>query len=169
MEENRTTAGKMPLRNAVCCFLGALIWGTAFVAQRIGSGEISVSAFVGLRFLMGFVVLLPLVVARERMRRRRIAQGDRMVEPVDHRQSVIGGMVCGVVLMAASWLQQAAIPHVSVGKAGFLTALYIIMVPILSFLFTRRSKAKVWVSAAISAVGLYFLCMKSNESFGIGT
>ena len=133
MEENRTTAGKMPLRNAVCCFLGALIWGTAFVAQRIGSDEIPVSAFVGIRFLMGFVVLLPLVIARERMRRRRIAQGDRTVEPVDHRQSVIGGMVCGVVLMAASWLQQAAIPHVSVGKAGFLTALYIIMVPILSF------------------------------------
>ena len=169
MVKNKTTAGKMPLRNAVCCFLGALIWGTAFVAQRIGSDEISVSAFVGLRFLMGFVVLLPLVIARERMRRRRIAQGDRTVEPVDHRQSVIGGMVCGVVLMAASWLQQAAIPHVSVGKAGFLTALYIIMVPILSFLFTRRSKAKVWVSAAISAVGLYFLCMKPNESFGIGT
>ena len=168
MEENRTTAGKMPLRNAVCCFLGALIWGTAFVAQRIGSDEIPVSAFVGIRFLMGFVVLLPLVIARERMRRRRIAQGDRTVEPVDHRQSVIGGMVCGVVLMAASWLQQAAIPHVSVGKAGFLTALYIIMVPSLSFLFTRRSKAKVWVSAAISAVGLYFLCMKPNESFGIG-
>ena len=81
MEENRTTAGKMPLRNAVCCFLGALIWGTAFVAQRIGSDEIPVSAFVGIRFLMGFAVLLPLVIARERMRRRRIAQGDRTVEP----------------------------------------------------------------------------------------
>ena len=168
MEEKQTSAGKMPFRNAVSCFLGALIWGTAFVAQRIGSDEISAMTFVGLRFLMGFAVLLPLVIVRERLRGKRILQKDRTVEPVDHRQSVRGGIVCGIALVTASWLQQVAIPYVPVGKAGFLTALYIIIVPILSFFFTRRSRARVWIAAAISAVGLYFLCMKPGESFHIG-
>lgn len=168
MGESNAAAGKMPLRNAVCCFLGALIWGTAFVAQRIGSDEISASTFVGLRFLMGFAILLPLVIVRNRARNKRILQGDRRVEPVDHRQSVRGGIVCGTALVIASWLQQMAIPHVAVGKSGFLTALYIIMVPILSFLLTRRSSARVWIAAAIAAGGLYFLCMKPGESFGFG-
>lgn len=168
MEETTVTAGKMPLRNAVSCFLGALIWGTAFVAQRIGSDEINATTFVGLRFLMGFAVLLPLVIARECARRKRRAQGDQRVPEVDHRMSLRGGIVCGIALVSASWLQQAAIPYVAVGKAGFLTALYIILVPVLSFVFTRRSSLRVWIAAAIAAGGLYFLCMKPGESFTIG-
>lgn len=159
---------RMPFRNALCCFLGALIWGTAFVAQSIGGDEISALAFVGIRFLMGFVILLPLVIVRSRMRRKRIEQGDHTVEEPDHRMAVVGGLVCGTALMGASVLQQAAIPNVAVGKAGFLTALYIIIVPVLSLIFTRRSQLKVWIAAVIAAGGLYFLCMKPGESFSLG-
>lgn len=158
----------MPLRNAVYCFLGALIWGTAFVAQSVGGEEIDAMTFVGLRFLMGAAVLLPLLIVRGRMRERRILQGDRTVSRPDHRKAVRGGILCGIALLVASWLQQVAIPQVTVGKAGFLTALYIILVPVLSFLFTRRSSAKVWVAAAIALVGLFFLCVQPGESLSIG-
>lgn len=158
----------MPLGNAVCCFLGALIWGTAFVAQSVGGEEINAMTFVGLRFLMGAVVLSPLLILRRRGRARRILQGDRTIEVPDRKRTWKGGIVCGIALLLASWLQQAAIPHVTVGKAGFLTALYIILVPILSFLVTRRSSAKIWIGAGVAAVGLFFLCMKPGESFSIG-
>ncbi len=168
MEDAAQTAGKMPLRNAVYCFLGSLIWGTAFVAQQVGGDEIPALAFVGQRFLMGCIVLLPLVAMRKRARKKRRDQGDLHAEEPDHRQAVIGGIVCGTALMVASVLQQAAIAHVAVGKAGFLTALYIIMVPMLSLIFTRRSSAKVWIAAVIAAAGLYCLCSKAGESFSIG-
>ncbi len=167
-ENAAQTAGRMPLRNAVYCFLGSLIWGTAFVAQRVGGDEIPALAFVGQRFLMGCIVLLPLVAMRRRARKRRRQQGDLHAEEPDHRQAVIGGIVCGTALMVASVLQQAAIAHVAVGKAGFLTALYIIMVPLLSLIFTRRSSTRVWIAALIAAAGLYCLCSKAGESFSIG-
>ncbi len=160
-------AGRMPLRSALCCFLGALIWGTAFVAQSVG-GEIHAVTFVGLRFLMGAVVLLPLLIVRKRARSMRMQQGDRTVREPDHKAAIKGGLICGTALFLASWLQQVAIPEVAVGKAGFLTALYIIIVPFLSLIFTRRSNAKVWIGAVIAAVGLYFLCMKPGEEFSIG-
>ena len=165
--DSQSAAGKMPLRNALCCFLGSLIWGTAFVAQSVG-GEINAEAFVGLRFLMGSVVLLPLLIVRQRTRSKRIRLGDQNVTEPDHKAAIKGGLVCGTALFVASWLQQMAIPMVAVGKAGFLTALYIIIVPVLSFIFTRRSNAKVWIAAGIAAVGLYFLCMKPGEEFSIG-
>ncbi len=158
----------MPFGNAVYCLLGALIWGTAFVAQSVGGEEIDAMAFVGLRFLMGAAVLLPLLLLRTAMRRRRVRQNDRRVEEPDHRRAVRGGMLCGTALLIASWLQQAAIPQVTVGKAGFLTALYIILVPLLSLLFTGRSSAKIWIGAAVAAAGLFLLCMKPGESFSIG-
>lgn len=168
MPDAALTAGKMPLRNAMYCFLGALIWGTAFVAQQVGGDEIPALAFVGQRFLMGCIVLLPLVAMRKRARKRRRDQGDLHAQEPDHKQAVIGGLVCGTALMVASVLQQAAIAHVAVGKAGFLTALYIIMVPLLSLIFTRRSSAKVWIAAVIAAAGLYCLCSKAGERFSIG-
>ncbi len=158
----------MPLSNAVYCFLGSLIWGTAFVAQSVGGEEIDAMAFVGLRFLMGAAVLLPLLLVRAGLRGRRMRQGDRQVQQPDHRRAVRGGMICGTALLVASWLQQVAIPQVTVGKAGFLTALYIVLVPLLSLLFTGRSSAKVWIGAAVAAAGLFLLCMKPGESFSIG-
>lgn len=158
----------MPFGNAVYCLLGALIWGTAFVAQSVGGEEIDAMAFVGLRFLMGAAMLLPLLLLRTVMRRRRVRQNDRCVEEPDHRRAVRGGLICGTALLIASWLQQAAIPQVTVGKAGFLTALYIILVPLLSLLFTGRSSAKIWIGAAVAAAGLFLLCMKPGESFSIG-
>lgn len=148
----------MPMRNAVYCFLAALIWGLAFSAQKVGGDDLGAFTFIGYRYLMGALVLLPLVLARRRARNRRLAAGDRTVPVYDGRDVRKGGILCGLFLFCASVFQQIPIAHVEVGKAGFLTALYIILVPILNFLLTKRSSRNVWIAASVSLVGLFLLC-----------
>ncbi len=152
----------MPAFNALCCFLGALIWGTAFVAQKVGGDEMGPFIFNGLRFFLGFFVVFPLVVVRGKKRRQRLEAGDKRVDAVNTKRAVYGGMVCGVFLTAASALQQYSLQFVEVGKAGFLTALYIIMVPIISFLVTRKSNIRVLIGALIATAGLYCLSVSSS-------
>ena len=167
----------MPAFNALCCFLAALIWGTTFVAQKIGGDIAGPFTFNGIRSLMGCAALLPLVVIR---RRRRCAGkdvaakgtgstggGTGAAEAYDPRMSLIGGICCGLFLCSASMLQQIAIGYVEVGKAGFLTALYIVLVPVLSFFLTGRGSSRVWTAVLISLAGLYFLCM-NGASLRIG-
>ena len=154
--------GAMPLKNAVCCFLGALIWGTAFVAQKVGGDVIGPFTFNGLRFFLGFLVVLPLVIIRRKKRRERVEAGDTQVPVYSGKRAVYGGIVCGVFLAFASALQQYSLQFVDVGKAGFLTALYIILVPVISFFFTRQSNARVWIGALIAMAGLYFLSISGG-------
>ena len=167
MSDKRSQAYKeqaMPAFNALCCFLGALIWGTAFVAQKVGGDEMGPFIFNGLRFFLGFIVVFPLVVIRARKRRDRIRAGDTRVDAVNTKRAVYGGIVCGVFLTAASALQQYSLQFVEVGKAGFLTALYIILVPVISFLVTRKSNIRVLIGALIATAGLYCLSVSSSMS-----
>ena len=167
MSDKRSQAYKeqaMPAFNALCCFLGALIWGTAFVAQKVGGDEMGPFIFNGLRFFLGFIVVFPLVVIRARKRRDRIRAGDTRVDAVNTKRAVYGGIVCGVFLTAASALQQDSLQFVEVGKAGFLTALYIILVPVISFLVTRKSNIRVLIGALIATAGLYCLSVSSSMS-----
>ena len=154
--------GAMPLKNAVCCFLGALIWGTAFVAQKVGGDVIGPFTFNGLRFFLGFLVVFPLVIIRKKKRKERLDAGDTQVQKFSGRRAIYGGIVCGIFLTIASALQQYSLQFVDVGKAGFLTALYIILVPVISFFFTRQSNARVWIGALIATAGLYFLSISGG-------
>ena len=167
MKQNVSTGG-MPVKNMLYLILATFIWGVAFVAQSIGGEEIDAFAYTGIRFLMGAAVLVPFVAVR---RRRRVCVPDRNTKEADvadGRRTVIGGILCGIFLAAAALLQQIGIDHVDVGKAGFLTALYIIIVPCLSFLLTKRSRAKVWIAVVLALCGLYFLCMEPGDTFSIG-
>ena len=155
----------MPAFNAICCFFAALIWGTAFVAQKIGGDVAGPFTFNGIRSLMGCAALLPLVLSRRRQRRSGVKKDAG--EVYDPKMSLIGGVCCGLFLCSASMLQQIAIGYVEIGKAGFLTALYIVLVPVLSFFMTGRSSSRVWTAVLISLAGLYFLCM-TGSSLTIG-
>lgn len=160
--------GKMPVKNMLCLLLATFLWGVAFVAQSIGGEEIDAFAYTGIRFLMGAVVLAPFIAVRRKRRSRIPDEKPGGADAGAGRRAITGGILCGIFLAAAALLQQIGIEHVDVGKAGFLTALYIILVPCLSFLLTRRSSAKVWIAAAVALCGLYCLCMEPGEAFSIG-
>lgn len=153
---------KGTLTSSLLLLLTATIWGMAFVAQSVGMDYMGPMTFNGIRFLMGGIVLLPLVLAGRKKKGRTEASGRT------GRAAVIGGFCCGLALCAASLFQQYGIMYTTVGKAGFITTLYIVIVPILGIFLKRRVPKKVFVAAIIAAAGMYLLCMSEKLSLGKG-
>ena len=148
----------MKLRNSLLLLITATIWGTAFVAQSVGMDYVGPMTYVCARSIIGMIVLLPVIAVLNRVGPPRAAE-----TPEERRKGrktlVIGGVCCGTVLCIASCTQQFTLLHTTVGKAGFMTACYILVVPLLGLLFGRRCGLKHWCSVAIALAGLYFLCM----------
>lgn len=147
---NKTKAGSNLLLG-----LAALIWGVAFVAQSVGMEYVGAFTFNGCRFLIGSVVLLPLIWG---MRKKTAGI-------LKEKTGIIGGICCGVVLFVASSFQQFGVAETTVGKAGFITALYIVIVPLLGIFLKKKIPWSVWVSVCLATVGMYMLCM--TEGFKI--
>ena len=141
--------------------LVALIWGTAFVFQAMGGDSMSAYAFNALRSLAAGIALLPLIAFNNaKQKKSGRAAG---TYPKDRRTLIVGGIVVGAALAVASALQQLGIGFTTVGKAGFITAMYIVFVPVFGIFQRRRLPVTVWISVALGVVGLYFLSM--NGSF----
>ena len=149
---------RLPAKNAILLFLAALIWGTAFVAQSVGMDYVGPFTFNACRYVIGSAVLFPLILLGKRR------TGGKLISRDDLR----AGAACGFFLAVASNLQQAGIMTTDVGKAGFLTAMYIVIVPVLHFFLTRRSSLRLWISAAIAAAGLYFLSISGSWTLEVG-
>lgn len=154
--------GKSSLKSGFLLFLAAFIWGVAFVAQRVGMDYMGPLSFNGARFLMGSIVLLPLVFFRRKQNKKA------GILPADTKTTIIGGVCCGLALCAAALMQQFGIMYTTVGKAGFITTLYIILVPIFGIFLKKKIPAMVWVGAVIAAFGMYLLCMNGSFSLGKG-
>ena len=159
----------MKLRNSLLLLITATIWGTAFVAQSVGMDYVGPMTYVCARSIIGMIVLLPVIAVLNRVGPPRAAE-----TPEERRKGrntlVIGGVCCGTVLCIASCTQQLTLLHTTVGKAGFMTACYILVVPLLGLLFGRRCGLKHWCSVAIALAGLYFLCMTGGGfSLDLGT
>lgn len=150
---------KTILRNSFLLFLTALIWGTSFVSQAKGMESMGPFTFTAARSLLGGLVLLPVIL----FRRSRDAEK----KPIPWRITLLGGACCGLALTAASLFQQFGIMGTTVGKSGFITALYIIFTPILGIFLKRKASLIVWVGALAAVVGMYLLCV--DGSFTIGT
>ncbi len=150
---------KTSLRSSLLLFLTAVIWGVAFVAQSAGMEYVGPFTFNAVRSVIGGIVLIPciFILNRGKQNRQRSRQG--------RRDLIRGGICCGIFLAAASSFQQFGIQHTSVGKAGFITALYILLVPLLGLLFGKRVSRRVWIAVAIAVLGMYLLCV--NEGFSI--
>ena len=149
--------------------LAALIWGTAFVAQSVGMDYIGPCTFNAVRSFIGSLVLLPVILFASRLR-RGAGTGEGEARPAGtfwdrNKVLVLGGALCGVLLGAGSLLQQAGIQSTSAGKAGFLTALYIVIVPILGVFLGRRPGLKVWLGVLVALAGTY--CLSVNGDFSI--
>lgn len=154
----------LPPKNLFILFLTALIWGTAFVAQSVGMDHIGPFAFNAVRSYVGGVALLPVILF---FNSRKTAER-RAEEKANRKTLVLGGICCGIALGVASLFQQVGIQYTTVGKAGFITALYIVIVPILGIFFHKKVGLKVWVSVVIAIVGLYLLCMTESFSLQMG-
>ena len=153
--------------SAILLFLAAFIWGVAFVAQSVGMDYVGPFTFNGCRFLIGGLVLTPFALIREKKyEKSNIYQSMTEEEQKRHlKTTLLGGLCCGVAICIASSFQQAGMLYTSVGKAGFITALYIVLVPVMGIFMKKKVPAIVWMGVVLAAVGFYFLCI--TESFSI--
>ena len=151
----------MKPKNAVMLLLTSLIWGTAFVAQSVGMDFLEPFTFNGVRSFIGGVTLLPCIWLLEKMNGKPEVDGTR-------KDLIQGGIACGLLLFAASSLQQMGIQYTTAGKAGFITAFYIVFVPVLGIFLKKAAGWKVWMSVFLALIGLYFLCIKEGFSIGKG-
>lgn len=165
------------VRQTVLPLLAAFIWGSAFVAQSVGADYLSPFAFNALRNIIASVFLLILVLVFDRIHKRggrksyeeylrTFAIPDGMsldeFEKVQRKGLLKGGILCGIALAVAMNLQQSGVADSGAGKAGFITALYVVLVPVFGLFLHKKVPAQVWVSVAFAVVGLYLLCIKQG-------
>lgn len=140
----------------------AFIWGTAFVAQSVGADTVTPFAFNMARSLVAtaFLCIVVLLLSLTKWKRTELAK------KTNNKKLFLGGFLCGTALSVATALQQASLSDTAAGKAGFITALYIVIVPILSIFLKKRAPITVWISVIIAVFGLYFLCVKGGFAVG---
>ena len=154
---------KTQVRNSFLLLLTAIIWGSAFVAQSVGMEHVEPFTFTFTRSIIGGVVLIPVIILLRKTdsaAMRRDSQGKDVagIKGIT-KYEWLGGICCGIALCAASNLQQIGMLHTTVGKAGFITALYVVIVPILGLFLRKRVPALIWFCVVLSVAGLYLLCM----------
>ena len=143
--------------------LASIIWGSAFLAQGKGAEHVGTFTFTGIRFLIGGIFLLPVIRISDFYKKKK---GEfAPMQRQDLKRLFVSGIFCGLILTVASFLQQAGmgglagIEPTSPGKAGFITALYILFVPIIGSFFKKKTPLAFWGCVAVAIVGFYFLCM----------
>lgn len=154
----------MKIRNFILLVLTALIWGSSFVAQKSGGPQVGAFTFNGIRsfigglFLVGFILLRTLISKQSAVPKTR----------EEKKNLLIGGTLCGVVLFIATSLQQIGLNlGASAGTAGFLTACYMVLVPILGLFLKKRCPWTTWVSVFVALLGLYLLCINGKFTLNL--
>ena len=147
------------IKHSLLLLVTAIIWGVAFVAQSVGMDYVGPFTFTCARSLIAGAVLLPYLALRRHRGRSKPSSG------ASRRDLWLGGLCCGLFLALASSFQQLGIQFTTVGKAGFITAFYIILVPVLGLCWGRRCGLNIWIGVALALAGLYLLCI--TEGFSI--
>ncbi len=166
---------KFIIRQSCLLLLTAVIWGIAFVAQSAGMEYVEPFTFNAVRSLLGGIVLIPCIAFLQYLEKREPAEnkvenkaedkaGTIEMKKTEHNPKTLlfGGIACGVLLFIASNLQQIGIQYTTVGKAGFITALYIIIVPILGIFFHKKVGIRIGIGVVMALCGLYLLCMQGS-------
>ena len=147
------------LRGSLLLLLGAVIWGAAFAAQRAGMDHVGPFTFSGVRMLLAGIVMIPASM----LSRRKAGPVTAEVQKKQRR----GGLICGLLLFLATSLQQIGLVYTSAGKAGFITALYVVLVPVAGWVFLRKQPGKmIWAGVGLAVIALYLLCVPA-EGFQI--
>ena len=161
---------KMTVKNVCMLVLTAFIWGVAFVAQSVGMNYIKPFTFSCVRSLLGGIVLIPCIWLLDRLNAKNGGSEEKKKPMTKSEKKLLltGGICCGLALCVASNLQQIGIQYTTVGKAGFITALYIVLVPIFGIFLKKKVGLKIWISVAIAVAGLYLLCITEKLTIGKG-
>ena len=156
------------LLHTLALLVCAAIWGSAFVAQSVGAEYVGAFTFLAVRNWIAVVFLIPVIFVRDTILKKRGRPSVRPANRTQRRCLLTGGAACGFFLCAASAFQQVGIRYTTTAKAGFITALYVVIVPILSVFFGKSVKSRIWMCVALAVLGLYLLCMRGELSLSFG-
>lgn len=151
-------------KGSILLLLCAMIWGAAFVAQSEGMQYVEPFTMGATRFFLAGLVLLPVIAVLD----RKGWSKNRPVTKAEKKRQLLAGAVCGVLLFTATSLQQFGLLDTTVGKSGFVTALYIVFVPIIGIFMGKKAGWKVWICAVIAVCGMYLLCVGSGFTIAGG-
>ena len=147
----------------LCAILAAFIWGSAFIAQEMCSGYLGSFTITALRSVVAVIVLFIIVTILNKSGKSSVKVKDMAY----YKRLAKGGLLCGIALAAATILQQSGIAESGAGKSAFITAMYVVIVPILGLFFKKRAEINVWISVFICVIGFYFLCLYGQGKLGI--
>jgi len=152
------------LKSDILLLLTAIIWGFAFVAQRVGMDYVGPFTFNGVRFMLGGFSLIPLIL----INKRKPDEGQQTARSAGTKMIMLGGSLAGLVLFFGASLQQIGLVYTTAGNAGFITGLYVIIVPILGLFWKQRPGVGTWAGAILATIGLYMLSVTDMLTISIG-
>lgn len=158
------------IKSTIFLMLTAIIWGTAFVAQREGMSSVGPFMFSALRMYLGTLTLLPIIYVTGAWNARsgntlQISEG---VKLANRKTLIQGGLWCGVIIFFAANFQQVGLVSTSAGKTAFITTLYILLVPLIGIFLKHKLNRNIWIGVFIGTLGLYFLCITESFSIAFG-
>ncbi len=151
------------IKGNLILLLTAIIWGVSFIAQSKGVEQIPPMTFNGVRSLLGGIVLLPVICFLDTSKKKMGVP----IQPIN-RTLIIGGVICGILLCIATTLQTAGMVYTSPGKAGFITALYMVIIPIINLFLGKKPSFVILFSVIIATCGLYLMCIDTSLSLNYG-
>ncbi len=151
-------------KGSLMLLITSLIWGTAFVAQSEGMNYVEPFTYNAMRTLLGGVVLIPVIILFRFLDKRNGKEKANF----SLKNTVTGGICCGIVLFIASSFQQSGIAQTTAGKAGFVTALYIVIVPLIGIFMHKKMPLRMWLFIAIALAGFWLLCIKQDIGISSG-
>lgn len=155
---------KKSIKGPLMLLMAAAIWGFAFVAQSTAMNKVGPFTFLAVRSLLGALVLVPIIIIKDNFIKNKAVT----TEHKGISKLLAGGILCGIALAAASCFQQLGICYTTASKSGFITAMYILIVPIMGFFFKKKVSLKLWFCVLLAVVGMYLLCVKEGLHINIG-
>jgi len=152
------------IRGEILLVITAIIWGTSFVAQRVGMEYIGPYTFTATRFIIGTLSLLPVILFMGKINNNK----EKREKVGTKKDLLIAGLACGIALFFGISFQQVGIQYTTAGKAGFITALYIVLVPIFGLFINKKVGKSVWIGLGLAVIGLYLLCVTEGFSISKG-
>lgn len=160
---------KKTFKSDICLLGAAIVWGFAFVAQRDSMDTIGPFLYSAIRMFLGSAALVPVFLITERIKNSRIkASPDEIAKKESKKALIKGGIAAGIVIFFAANMQQVGLVSTDAGKTAFITALYILLVPIMSIFMKHKTNINNWIGAVIGAAGLYFLCVTAQFTIAPG-
>ena len=154
---------KTQVKGIIFLLITAIVWGTSFVSQSVGSEVVRPFTFMGIRTLLGSFVLMPVIFVRDKIQEKSLSPSEIAHKKIKDRRTVVIGLLIGIALCFATNFQQFAFNYSTTGKIAFITASYMFFVPISSIFFKKKLPVVTWICVLLGFIGLYFLCFKKAK------